>query len=86
VIKWIVGRVTGTTGARDSAIGRLPLDGDLDLSGLALDGAALAELMTVDADAWRDEAAANAQDLARFGTLPDELAQQQRLLEARVAA
>jgi phosphoenolpyruvate carboxykinase (GTP) len=86
VIKWIVERVTGTAAARDSAIGRLPLDGDLDLSGLALDGAALAELMTVDAQAWRAEAAANAQDLARFGTLPDELAHQQRLLEARVAA
>jgi phosphoenolpyruvate carboxykinase (GTP) len=86
VIKWIVERITGTLGARDSAIGRLPIDGDLDLTGLLLSSEALAELLHVDRDAWRAEAATNADDLARFGTLPDALAEQQRLLEARVAA
>jgi len=86
VIKWIVERVTGKVAARDSAIGYLPVDGDLDLTGMALGADALAELLRVDRAAWRKEAAGNAHDLARFGTLPDELAEQQRLLEARVAA
>lgn len=86
VIKWIVERVNGTVGARDSAIGRVPLPGDLDLSGLAINDAAFAELMTVDAAAWREEAAANGRDLAKFGALPAELTKQQHQLEARVAA
>ncbi|KUR79670.1 phosphoenolpyruvate carboxykinase (GTP) [Novosphingobium sp. Fuku2-ISO-50] len=86
VIKWIVGRVCGTLDARDSVIGRVPLDGDLDLEGLSIGEAALAELMAVDPAAWRGEAEGNARDLARFGTLPDELAEQQRRLERRVAA
>jgi phosphoenolpyruvate carboxykinase (GTP) len=86
VIKWIVERVTGAVAARDSAIGYLPVEGDLDLTGLTLGDEALAELLHVDRAAWRKEAAGNAHDLARFGTLPDELAEQQRLLEARVAA
>jgi phosphoenolpyruvate carboxykinase (GTP) len=86
VIKWIVGRLEGKLGARDSVIGRVPLDGDLDLAGLSLGEAALAELMSVDPAAWRHEAEANGRDLAKFGTLPDELAEQQRRLEQRVAA
>jgi len=86
VIKWIVGRVNAAIGARDSVIGRVPLHGDLDLAGLAIGDDALAELMAVDSAAWRDEAQANARDLARFGSLPDELAEQQRQLERRVAA
>jgi phosphoenolpyruvate carboxykinase (GTP) len=86
VIKWIVGRIEGKLGARDSVIGRVPLDGDLDLAGLTLGEAALAELMSVDPAAWRHEAEANGRDLAKFGTLPDELAEQQRRLEQRVAA
>jgi len=86
VIKWIVERVNGTAQARDSVIGRVPLDGDLDLAGLSLSDAAFAELMTVDAAAWREEAAANGRDLAKFGALPAELTKQQQQLEARVSA
>ena len=86
VIKWVVGRVTGRLGARDTAIGRGPDDGDLDLSGLSFDAAALAELMTVDKAAWRAEAATNAEDLARFGALPPELIAEQQALELRTAA
>ena len=86
MIKWIVERVNGTARARDSAIGRVPLPGDLDLSGLSINDAAFAELMTVDAAAWREEAAANGRDLAKFGALPAELTEQQHQLEARVAA
>ncbi|WP_420382834.1 phosphoenolpyruvate carboxykinase (GTP) [Novosphingobium sp.] len=86
VIKWIVDRIDGKAQARDSVIGRVPLDGDLDLAGLSLSDAAFAELMTVDAAAWREEAAANGRDLEKFGDLPAELAEQQRKLEARVAA
>jgi len=86
VIKWIVDRISGKAQARDSVIGRVPLDGDLDLSGLSLSDAAFAELMTVDAAAWREEAAANGRDLEKFGDLPAELTAQQRQLEARVAA
>jgi len=57
VLKWIVERLEGETGARDTAIGRVPLDGDLDISGLDLDQDAMRLLLEVDREVWREEAA-----------------------------
>jgi len=57
VLKWIVERLEGEAGARDTAIGRVPLDGDLDISGLDLDPDAMRLLLEVDREVWREEAA-----------------------------
>ena len=55
VLEWILRRVDGEVAARDSVIGRLPSEGDLDLDGVQLDGQALAALFDVDVPAWRGE-------------------------------
>ncbi|HOX06505.1 MAG TPA: phosphoenolpyruvate carboxykinase (GTP), partial [Planctomycetota bacterium] len=55
VLKWMCERVEGKVGARETPIGLLPKDGDLDLSGLKLPAADVAELMKVDAEAWKGE-------------------------------
>src|SRR5258705_15209 len=57
VLKWIVERLEGRAEAVDTAIGRLPAPGSLDVSGLGLTKAQLDLLLTVDADIWRQEAA-----------------------------
>jgi phosphoenolpyruvate carboxykinase (GTP) len=73
VLKWIVERCEGTASAEDSPVGRLPLPGDLDLSGLDVSAQDMAELLAVDPKVWADEAAASAKDFEALGTVPDAL-------------
>jgi phosphoenolpyruvate carboxykinase (GTP) len=55
VLKWIIERIEGRGEAVDTPIGRVPAPGALDLDGLDIDPAVLAELTTVDKDRWRPE-------------------------------
>ena len=84
VLKWIVERCEGTAGAVDSATGRLPEVGALDISGLDLAANAMDELMMVDPAVWAEEAKASAADFKALGHVPDELWAEQRALEARL--
>jgi phosphoenolpyruvate carboxykinase (GTP) len=67
VLKWIVERLEGRAEAVETAIGRLPAPGSLDVSGLGLTKAQLNLLLTVDADIWRQEAALVPAFYERFG-------------------
>ena len=67
VLQWIVERCTGQVGATPSAIGMLPNPADLNIDGLDLSTSALAELLHVDAAAWREEVAAIREYLDSFG-------------------
>ncbi|HLS73379.1 MAG TPA: phosphoenolpyruvate carboxykinase (GTP) [Actinomycetaceae bacterium] len=86
VIAWITDRVSGAAGARDGATGRLPQDGDLDVEGLGLDPADLAELFAVDPAAWHDEADQTEEYFAQFGDrLPEEMTEELSALRGRLA-
>ncbi len=85
VLKWIVERCEGTAGALDSPAGRLPLPSAIDVSGLDIADADMAELLCVDPAVWRDEARASADDFEKLGPIPVELIEQQRALELRLA-
>ncbi|MDH4384745.1 MAG: phosphoenolpyruvate carboxykinase (GTP) [Caulobacter sp.] len=67
VLKWIVQRLEGEVEAVDTAIGRLPAPGSLDVDGLGMDSAKLNLLLTVDADIWREEASLIPGFYHRFG-------------------
>jgi phosphoenolpyruvate carboxykinase (GTP) len=85
VLKWIFERVTGTGKATDTAIGRLPSPGALDVSGLKLSDATLAELLKVDAEAWLAELPNMHQHYERFGAkLPAGLRSELGELEKRL--
>jgi len=85
VLKWIVERLEGTAEGTETAIGTVPEAADLDLAGLDLDPAHLAELLGVDAEAWRREAALIPAHFERFGThLPEDLWQEHRELVERL--
>ncbi len=86
VVKWVVERVAGTGAAVDTAIGRVPADGAIDTTGLALDGATLAGLLRVDNERWRDELPLIEEHYAAIGErLPAELRDELRELEKRLA-
>jgi phosphoenolpyruvate carboxykinase (GTP) len=79
VLRWIIGRCTGSAGAADTAIGFLPRPEDLDTAGLSLQGGDLPALLAVDSEAWRAELADVGGYLDNYGTrvpqaLRDELA------------
>ena len=84
VLKWIVERREGKADAVDSATGRLPVAGAIDTSGLDISEEAMAELMRVDAEVWREEAKASAQDFAKLGQVPQALLDEQAALEQRL--
>ena len=92
VLKWIFERCAGTAGATDSAIGRMPAEGSLDIEGLEIGSEQLEELLQVDEAGWRAELPLIEEHFAQFGDrLPDALRAQlealtERLQQATVAA
>lgn len=86
VLKWIVDRLEGRGAAVDTAIGRLPAEGSIDVSGLDISAGDLKLLLSVDVDVWTQEAELSGEGYARYGDhLPAELASQLQALKARLA-
>jgi phosphoenolpyruvate carboxykinase (GTP) len=87
VLKWICERIEGTGQAVQTPIGKLPAPGTLDMSGLNLPAADVAELLAVDAEGWKKEAQDIAGYYAKFGDrLPPALQEQLRKLNERLGA
>jgi phosphoenolpyruvate carboxykinase (GTP) len=85
VLKWIVDRIEGRADGVQTPIGLVPTAGALDLAGLDLDPADLAELLTVDRAAWQREADLIPAHFERFGDhLPTALWDEHRDLLARL--
>ncbi|WP_433219428.1 phosphoenolpyruvate carboxykinase (GTP) [Microtetraspora malaysiensis] len=83
VLKWIVGRLNGEEEAVPSPIGNLPAA--LDTEGLDVSESDLAELLRVDPEVWREEAALVPSFFETFGeNLPKELWEEYRALVARL--
>ena len=55
VLKWIVDRVHGNVGAKETPAGLVPYPGDLDLSGLSIPGENLKKLFEVRMKDWKGE-------------------------------
>jgi len=85
VISWILDRCSGRAAAQETPIGYLPNPSDLDTSGLHIDPAVLAEILSVNPEAWRSEAAAMGEYLDEFGArAPAALRQQLQGLQQRL--
>jgi len=86
VLAWIVDRLAGKAEARDTAIGRLPADGALDLDGLDLSAEQLAELFHIDPVTWSAEADLTQEYYDQFGDrVPAVLREQLAGLRSRLA-
>ncbi len=55
VLKWMCERVEGRVGAAATPVGYVPNPGDLDVSGLKISEAEVAELLRIDAEGWKSE-------------------------------
>jgi phosphoenolpyruvate carboxykinase (GTP) len=87
VLKWIHERCEEKIRGRETAIGILPADGELDLSGLCVDKAALETLSRVDVDGWLSEIPKIRAFYADFGDrVPKALLAELDELEARLRA
>jgi phosphoenolpyruvate carboxykinase (GTP) len=87
VLKWVFERCEGTVKAVETPIGNLPLDRDLDLTGLDLAPGDLRELLRVDVDDWLAEARGILDYYDRFGShVPRELRDELAGLEERLRA
>ncbi len=85
VLAWIFDRCEGTVDARDTPIGLLPIQGDLNTDGLEIDPTALAEVIVGEPPAWRNEVPLIEEHFAQFAErLPDELRRQLTILEKRL--
>ncbi|MEY2423663.1 MAG: phosphoenolpyruvate carboxykinase [Acidimicrobiaceae bacterium] len=86
VLKWIIEEVEGTGDGVDTPIGRVPTPTAIDTTGLDLDAATLAKLVSVDAESWRQEIGQIEAHYAGLGErLPEELRDELRELEKRLA-
>jgi len=85
VLKWMCDRVEGKVGARETFIGLLPEEGDLDLSGLSIPPADMEELFRLDPDVWKSEYFDIEVFYDRFGShLPKRLEVQLKALRDRL--
>jgi phosphoenolpyruvate carboxykinase (GTP) len=88
VLKWVLQRIAGDGGADavDTPIGRVPAAGAIDVSGLDIDDAAMAQLLSADPDGWRQEVPQIEEHYQHLGDrVPDELRDELRELEKRLA-
>ena len=85
VLKWIFERVEGTAKAVETAIGILPEQGSIDISGLTGVADKMGEILKVDKKEWLDECDLIAEHQQIFGDrLPKEMAEQYEKLKARL--
>jgi phosphoenolpyruvate carboxykinase (GTP) len=85
VLRWMIDRIDGKAAGTETAIGVLPAEGELDLSGLDMSPEAMRELLSVDTDAWVAEAADQQEFLGSFGErMPAAIHAQRAALAARL--
>ncbi|MGE0880373.1 MAG: phosphoenolpyruvate carboxykinase (GTP) [Acidimicrobiia bacterium] len=87
VLKWIFERSAGDQNAVATPIGNLPSEESLDLNGLDVDAADLAQLLSIDIDGWRAALPQIEEHYGQFGShLPVSLRDELSNLEKRLAS
>ena len=87
VLKWMIDRIRGRVGARQTPIGLVPRLQDLELGGLELPQGRVEELFALKRGEWEKETAEIEQFYSRFGgRIPAALQEHLRSLKTAVAA
>jgi phosphoenolpyruvate carboxykinase (GTP) len=86
VLKWMCERVEGKVGAVKTAIGYMPKEGDLDLTGMHFSPEDYKELMRVNPEAFKSDLADAEKYFAQFGDkMPEKLKKQLAAMKERLA-
>jgi phosphoenolpyruvate carboxykinase (GTP) len=87
VLKWVVERIDGQAAAVETAIGRVPAEGALDIDGLDMSEEQLAAALEVDLEEWKAEIPQITEWFEKFGeSLPAVLWTELDGLRARLGA
>jgi phosphoenolpyruvate carboxykinase (GTP) len=74
IIKWMIDRIEGKTGAREAEIGLFPQDGAIDLDGLDIKKETMDKLLRVDKEDWEKEVVMIEEFYNKFGDkIPKDL-------------
>ena len=85
VLMWILSRCEDKVEARETAIGYVPYAKDINVEGLDISLDTIEDLLTVDADAWKDDIANIKDFYAQVGErVPAELKEELAALEKRL--
>ena len=77
VLKWMCERLEGKANGKQTAIGIIPAEGELDLTGLDLPSSTYKELMKIDHQEWKTELPDIEKHFAQFGShMPERLKKQ----------
>jgi phosphoenolpyruvate carboxykinase (GTP) len=85
VLQWVLARAHGEAGARETVVGAVPREGDLDLGGLDLSPERVALAMAVDRDEWRAEVESQGELFQKLdATMPETLRLERQLLQSKL--
>jgi phosphoenolpyruvate carboxykinase (GTP) len=85
VLKWVVDRIRGRAIAVESPIGYVPRYDDMDWTGMDMNLEQFNELMSVDREAWKQEALGHEELFIKlYDRLPKELVYERELLLSRL--
>jgi phosphoenolpyruvate carboxykinase (GTP) len=88
VLRWIIDRFDNKVGAKETPIGFLPKDGDIDVTDLDVSEETMGALLSINIEQWQQEMASIGEYLQEYGDrLPDDLWQEhQKVVDALSAA
>ena len=77
VLRWILDRFDNKVGAKETPIGFLPKDGDIDVTDLDVSEETMSALLSINIEQWQQEMASIGEYLQEYGDrLPDDLWQE----------
>jgi phosphoenolpyruvate carboxykinase (GTP) len=87
IIKWMIDRIEGKTGARESEIGLFPQEGAIDLTGLDVKKETMNRLLSVDKEEWKKEVVMIEEFYSKFGDkIPRDLRDSLKELKDKIGA
>jgi phosphoenolpyruvate carboxykinase (GTP) len=87
VLKWMLDRIHGRVGGRETPVGIAPNDADLDLKGLDLTPAQVREALAVRPEEWTAELESTAEFFEKIGpTMPKDLKERREKILATLNA
>jgi phosphoenolpyruvate carboxykinase (GTP) len=87
VLKWMLDRIHGRAGGRETAVGIVPNEADLDLKGLDLPPEKVREALAVRPEEWSAELDSAAEFFEKIGpTMPKELTERRKKILATLNA